>query len=76
VIALLIGLAAAQSYIGDATPIRLSQRQINLIAAQCHVPRSWMRLRRDGTVLFRFPKSARYRDVDCVLIWATPLVGL
>jgi hypothetical protein len=75
-IALLIGLAAAQGYIGDTTAIRLSQRQINLIAAQCHVPRSWIRLRRDGTVRFRFPTSARYRDVDCVLIRATPLVRL
>lgn len=73
----LLGLAAAvQGYVGDATPIRLSQKQINLIAAECRVPRSWMRLRRDGTVRLRFPRNARYREVDCVVRQARSPMGL
>ena len=63
----LLALAVmSQGYIGDARPIRLSQAQIDQVAAECRVPRRWMRLR-GGIVKLRLPKSARFEQVDCLL---------
>lgn len=67
-ITMLAALAtAAQSYVADARPVRLSQRQINRIAAECRVPRSWMQRRSDGVLRVHVPPNARYQSVDCVL---------
>ena len=63
----LLALAVmGQSYIGDARPIRLTQAQIGQVAAECRVPRRWVRLR-GGIVKLHLPKSAPFEKVDCLL---------
>ncbi|HEX8583332.1 MAG TPA: hypothetical protein VF680_02855 [Allosphingosinicella sp.] len=72
----LLALAVmSQSYIGDARPIRLSQAQIDRVAAECRVPRRWMRLR-GGIVKLHLPKSAPFEKVDCLLRRQRELAGL
>ena len=66
----------AHGYIADARPIRLSQAQINRVAAECKVPRKWMSLRDDGSMRLRLPKSAPYEKVDCVVRRQRALAGL
>lgn len=65
----MIGLAAlAQGYIAHRTvPVRLSREQVDLVAKECRVPRSWLRLHRDGTVGLRVPASATYEQVGCLV---------
>ncbi|MEA3060605.1 MAG: hypothetical protein QOJ94_386 [Sphingomonadales bacterium] len=65
----MIALAAALAVImtGDARPMRFSAFQRDRIARGCHVPASWLPLRKGGRLHFQPPASADYRRVDCVL---------
>jgi hypothetical protein len=68
----MIALAAALAVLtGDPRPMRFSSAQRDRIARRCHVPASWLPLRRGGRLHFQPPSdppaSVRYQNVDCVL---------